>query len=417
MPKIVFLILLYGEYLVWYIGIELIPVCGCWQHGGLIMQTKRIRSLQITVILLTVVAVASLTLAGMFGALYIKETIKANRLQDEKEQLLVSQAVPAISLDVGGNKEDSAGDLADDDIEMGASVGEEPTDLSELMQAKENEVEQSIKDRMKMLVTEDGSPLKMLRSFFPENLIYYFRDEYVFAPVLEDVKKHTLLEENFVKTEDGQMQYLENGVVTSHKGIDVSKYQGSINWAEVKADGVEYAFIRLGIRGYGSGKIVLDEFYEENMNGASENGVKAGVYFFTQAMTVEEAQEEAAFVIENLAGYDVSCPVVFDVELISNTGNKGRADSLTKEERTEVAIAFCEAIKAAGYTPMIYGNVICFTQLLDMTRLNDYEKWYAFYDDYMYMPYEVSCWQYTEKGKVKGITGEVDMNISYKLWQ
>lgn len=379
------------------------------------MQTKRIRSLQITVILLTLVTVASLTLAGMFGVLYIKETIKANRLQDEKEQLLISQAVPAISLDVGENNKDSVGDLADD-IEMGASVGEEPTDLSELMQAKENEVEQSIKDRMKMLVTEDGSPLKMLRSFFPENLIYYFRDEYVFAPVLEDVKKHTLLEENFVKTDDGQMQYVEDGVVTSHKGIDVSKYQGSINWAEVKADGVEYAFIRLGIRGYGSGKIVLDEFYEENMNGANENGVKAGVYFFTQAMTVAEAQEEAAFVIENLAGYDVSCPVVFDVELISNTGNKGRADSLTKKERTEVTIAFCEAIKAAGYTPMIYGNVICFTQLLDMTRLNDYEKWYAFYDDYMYMPYEVSCWQYTEKGKVKGITGEVDMNISYKLW-
>ena len=379
------------------------------------MQTRRVKSLQITVILLTIVTVMSLTLAGLFGALYIKETIKAERLQDEKEQLLISQAVPAISLDVGGNNADSTGDLLDD-IMMGASIGEESADFSQLMQAKENEVEQSIKDRMKMLVTEDGSPLKMLRSFFPENLIYYFRDEYVFAPVLEDVKKHTLLEENFVKTNDGQMQYVENGVVTSHKGIDVSKYQGSIDWAEVKADGVEYAFIRLGIRGYGSGKIVLDEFYEQNMNGANEADVKAGVYFFTQAMTVAEAQEEAAFVIENLAGYDVSCPVVFDVELISNTGNKGRADSLTKEERTEVTIAFCEAIKAAGYTPMIYGNVICFTQLLDMTKLNDYEKWYAFYDDYMYMPYEVSCWQYTEKGKVKGITGEVDMNISYKLW-
>ena len=107
-------------------------------------------------------------------------------------------------------------------------------------------------------------------------------------------------------------------------------------------------------------------------------------------------------------------PIVFDVERIA--GGKGRADGLTQQERTDITIAFCEAIKAAGHTPMIYGNVVCFTRLLDMTRLNDYDKWYAFYDDYMYMPYDVSCWQYTEKGKVNGIAGEVDLNISYKTW-
>ena len=101
------------------------------------------------------------------------------------------------------------------------------TAIAELMQSKEAEVEQAMKDRMKALVTgEDGSPLKMLRSFFPENLIYSFENEYVFAPVLEEVEKHSLLEENFQKTEEGLMQYVENGAVTSHKGIDVSKYQG-----------------------------------------------------------------------------------------------------------------------------------------------------------------------------------------------
>jgi GH25 family lysozyme M1 (1,4-beta-N-acetylmuramidase) len=140
----------------------------------------------------------------------------------------------------------------------------------------------------------------------------------------------------------------------------------------------------------------------------------AGVYFFTQAVTVDEALEEAEFVISSISDYDVAYPVVLDIEMVDST--KARANSLTKDERTEIAIAFCEAVRAAGYTPMIYGNVKCFTKMLDMTRLEDYDKWYAFYDDYMYMPYNVSCWQYTEKGSVDGIKGKVDMNISYKTW-
>lgn len=390
------------------------------------MQTKRIKTLHAIIILLIIVTIMTLTFAGILGALYVKEVGEVSRLQNEKEQLLTGQALPAISLDVSGTEDyemsntqqgeqltdlESANEIA----AAGENNGENAAQISELMQSKEKEIEQSIKDKMKALVTsEDGSPLKMLRSFFPENLIYYYEDEYVFAPVLEGVKKHALLDENFVETDDGQMQYVENGTITSHKGIDVSKYQGEIDWNAVKADGIEYAFIRLGLRGYESGKLVLDEYFGDNMTGANAAGVMAGVYFFTQAVTVDEAKEEADFVIKNMANYDVPYPVVFDVELITN-GN-GRADNLTKEERTDITIAFCDAVKAAGYTPMIYGNIICFTQLLDMTRLNDYDKWYAFYDDYMYMPYDVSCWQYTESGTVDGIKGKVDLNISYKTW-
>lgn len=390
------------------------------------MQTKRIRTLHRIILLLILVTMLSLTLAVAVGALYVREVGEVSRLQTEKQQLIADQAVPVLSVDVEenttGNPEPGMGPEASTESAVGiAAAGEdvplnpEDSNLAELMQLKEAEVEQSIKNRMKELVTsEDGSPLKMLRSFFPENLIYSFENEYVFAPVLEAVTKHSLLDENFEKTEEGLMQYVENGVVTSHKGIDVSKYQGDIDWAAVKEEGIEYAFIRLGLRGYESAKIVLDECYDANMQGANSAGVSAGVYFFTQAVTVEEAKEEADFVIEHLAGYDVSYPVVFDVERIP--GGKGRADQLTQEERTDIAITFCEAIKAAGYTPMIYGNVVCFTRLLDMTRLNDYDKWYAFYDDYMYMPYDVGCWQYTEKGRVNGIPNNVDLNISFKTW-
>lgn len=384
------------------------------------MQTRRIRTLHKIITALLIVTMISLTIAGAMGALYVREASEVRRLRGDADQ-----ALPVLSVDVDNQTaQKQEPGMPNQDVPAvteAAAAGEDSmsdadaTAIAELMQSKEAEVEQAMKDRMKALVTgEDGSPLKMLRSFFPENLIYSFENEYVFAPVLEEVEKHSLLEENFQKTEEGLMQYVENGAVTSHKGIDVSKYQGTIDWAAVKEEGIEYAFIRLGLRGYESAKIVLDEYYEANMKGANSAGVAAGVYFFTQAVTVEEAKEEADFVIEHLAGYDVSCPVVFDVERIS--GGKGRADQLTKEERTDITIAFCEAVKAAGYTPMIYGNVVCFTRLLDMTKLNDYEKWYAFYDDYMYMPYNVSCWQYTEKGLVDGIPGNVDLNISFKTW-
>lgn len=384
------------------------------------MQTRRIRTLHKIITALLIVTMISLTSAGAMGALYVREASEVRRLRGDADQ-----ALPVLSVDVDNQTaQKQEPGMPNQDVPAvteAAAAGEDSmsdadaTAIAELMQSKEAEVEQAMKDRMKALVTgEDGSPLKMLRSFFPENLIYSFENEYVFAPVLEEVEKHSLLEENFQKTEEGLMQYVENGAVTSHKGIDVSKYQGTIDWSAVKEEGIEYAFIRLGLRGYESAKIVLDEYYEANMKGANSAGVAAGVYFFTQAVTVEEAKEEADFVIEHLAGYDVSCPVVFDVERIS--GGKGRADQLTKEERTDITIAFCEAVRAAGYTPMIYGNVVCFTRLLDMAKLNDYEKWYAFYDDYMYMPYNVSCWQYTEKGLVDGIPGNVDLNISFKTW-
>ncbi|NDO49699.1 hypothetical protein FMM75_09900 [Lachnospiraceae bacterium MD335] len=368
---------------------------------------------RVIIVLLLLTTIISATLAAVFGIGYVQGNQERGALVAEYEARIaqLEAAAPANSDSLEVPEADT--DTTSKEYVEVMGDGENAIDISALLQDKENELEASIKERMKELVmAEDGSPLKMLRSFFPENLIYADQDEYVFAPVLDGVKKHNYSEENFVETDDGEMQYIENGTVVSHKGIDVSKYQGDIDWAAVASDGVEYAFVRLGLRGYGSGKLVLDEYFDQNMRGAKEAGIKTGVYFFTQAITVEEAIEEADYVLENITGYDVSYPVVFDVEMIVN--DDGRANGLSQKDRTDITIAFCDRIKAAGFTPMIYGNVKCFTKLLDMTRLNDYEKWYAFYDDYMYMPYEVGIWQYTEKGKVAGINTGVDLNISYK---
>lgn len=404
------------------------------------MRERRDNTAGIFIILMVIVTIIALTFVGILGALYIRQRDISEELRVENEKLQAQVSVPVFSLEDPYNeiKEDvTTENIKNDETGVDASAyegdgGKENTierDSQNEIKTEsavetennistsndEDGVMESLKQRMKDIVTaEDGSPLKMLREFFPENLIYYDEKEYYFAPVLDEVNKHHLIDENFRKNDRNEMEYVVNGEVVSHKGIDVSKYQGEIDWEKVKEDNVEYAFVRLGIRGYESGKIVVDDYFDQNMQGAADAGIRTGVYFFTQAINKEEALEEANFVIESIKNYDITCPVVFDVETVSSS--KGRANNLTQQERTDITIAFCEAIKNAGYIPMVYGNVKCFTKMLDMTRLNAYEKWYAFYDDYMYMPYEVTCWQYTEKGNVKGISEKVDVNISYKMW-
>ena len=207
------------------------------------------------------------------------------------------------------------------------------------------------------------------------------------------------------------IEYYDNGELVSHKGIDVSRYQEKIDWQEVAEDDVEYAFIRLGIRGYTEGEIKEDDTFEYNINGALDNGIEAGVYFFTQAISVEEAEEEAQYVLDAIEPYDVTYPVVLDVEAVSS--ENARTAELTKEERTEYCIAFCEMIRQAGYTPMIYGNLKTFMLLLDMEQLEAYDKWFAYYDTELYFPYNVRIWQYTDTGSIEGIDTDVDINISF----
>lgn len=267
-------------------------------------------------------------------------------------------------------------------------------------------------DRLKTLMASGESTTDMLRSFFPEEIVVADTGRYYFFPILETLAKNTYDPEAFVPDEDGVMHYYEDGERVSHKGIDVSRYQDTINWSKVAEDEVEYAFVRLGIRGYTEGEIMEDESFQKNIEGALKNDIDVGVYFFTQAMSVEEAEEEAEFVLESIAPYKVKYPVVLDVEAVANT--EARGNDLTSEERTKYCIAFCEKIREAGYTPMIYGNLKTFMLLLDIEQLEEYDKWFAYYDEAYYFPYDFKIWQYTNKGKVSGIKGDVDLNISFR---
>lgn len=264
---------------------------------------------------------------------------------------------------------------------------------------------------------EDGtSTVETLRPFYPGELVLASSGRLHFVPIQENLKKNNYLEENLTILENGEYQYAVDGQVTSHKGIDVSKHQGSIDWNAVAADGVEFAFIRVALRGYGTGKLVEDEYFEENIQGAVSAGIKVGVYIYSQAVNEEELMEEANLVLEKIAPYKIECPVVFDVEKVS--GGEGRMNNLTLEERTNLTLLFCQTIENAGYRPMIYHNMEMGVLMLDLETLENYDKWFAYYNQDMYYPYDYKIWQYSDKGTVNGISTGVDLNISFEpLWE
>lgn len=218
--------------------------------------------------------------------------------------------------------------------------------------------------------------------------------------------------ENFRYNEKGFLEYYENNVKTSLVGVDVSKWQYDINWKKVAAAGVDYAIIRLGYRGTApEGNCAMDPYFEQNINGALEAGLQVGVYYFTQAITVQEAIEEANIVIDALRGYNVTFPVVYDTEYRED----GRANDLSNELRTACAKAFCDTILAAGYTPAVYSSTNWSILDINLEELRKYDLWYAYYGnpEDLYYPYEYTMWQYTDKGKVDGISTNVDLNISF----
>ncbi len=191
-------------------------------------------------------------------------------------------------------------------------------------------------------------------------------------------------------------------------GIDVSKWNGNIDWTAVKNAGVNYVIIRCGYRGSSQGALIQDSKFEQNIKGANKAGIKVGVYFFTQAIDKNEAVEEASMVLECIKNYNISYPVFLDVE-----PSGGRADKLSKSERTEICKTFCETIKNYGYTAGIYANKTWLETKLDMSQLNSYKVWLAQYASEPTYQGRYDMWQYKDSGKINGISGDVDLNMSY----
>ena len=187
--------------------------------------------------------------------------------------------------------------------------------------------------------------------------------------------------------------------MTSVLGIDVSSHQGEVDWKKVKDAGVDFVFIRLGMRGYESGAVVLDECYLDNIQAARKAGLNVGVYFFSQALNADEAAEEADFVIENLKGHDIDLQVVYDYEIVLQ--DTSRSNTLEPIDYNGNARIFCEKIKTAGYTPMIYTNSYFAENYYDMQDLSSYDIWFANYDANPELSSGFAVWQYTEEGSIE----------------
>lgn len=278
--------------------------------------------------------------------------------------------------------------------------------------AYENGKEQLLNELRISLSTGD-SIIQAIRPFYPDEIVVASAGAYNFIPIDHSLAKNLLVQSGIhIDEETGLYTYEKDGVVVSKKGIDVSSHQGKIKWDQVAADGVEFAYIRALYRGYGaSGKLVEDERFDANMKGAIDNGIEANLYVFTQAINEEEILAEARLAIDKAAKYTDSCTIVIDVE--KTVDASGRMNALSPEERTKLVKLFCETVEDAGYKPMIYMNLEMAIMMLDLAELEAYDKWFASYSNTLYYPYEYKVWQYSEKGKVEGISGPVDLDISF----
>ncbi len=192
-------------------------------------------------------------------------------------------------------------------------------------------------------------------------------------------------------------------------GIDVSKWNGDVDWAKVAASGVEFAIIRAGYRGSSSGKIVADPKFYQNIEGALSNGIEVGVYFYSQAITKQEAVQEAAWVCELIKNYNITYPVAYDLEEVT----KGRIKNCSYEQFNINAVAFLEYVESKGYTGSLYSCKSYLGDVWQLSLYDNYHIWLAHYTSQTSYTGRYDMWQYTDKGKVNGISTSVDLNYSY----
>lgn len=207
------------------------------------------------------------------------------------------------------------------------------------------------------------------------------------------------------------MKYYEDDKQTSYMGVDVSKYNTYVDYEALKKAGVQFVMIRVGARGYSSGNITMDDYFANNIKQASDAGLDIGLTFFSQAINVEEAQAEAQTVLSSIGEYQVNYPIAIDMEYIPD--DTSRIENTNAEQKTTIIKAFCDAIKAAGYNPMIYGDKEWLLKEIHLTKLTGYDVWLAQNEDTPDYPYKFTMWQYATDETIDGISGNANLDISF----
>ena len=228
--------------------------------------------------------------------------------------------------------------------------------------------------------------------------------------ILSKVPRHEYDLKEYLGDVDGRLTYSDNKreAIT---GVDLSKYNGDVDFAKAKEAGIEFAMLRLGSRGYGTGVISLDEKFVHYAQNAALNNIPIGAYFYSQAITEAEAVEEANYIVGAIGGFTVKYPIAIDLETV--TEDEARTAKLTVKERTAIVKAFCDTVKSFGYKPAIYATRDMLIAGLDLEELQGIDTWLADYTRPTDYPYKFTMWQYTNKGKIDGINGEVDLDLSF----
>lgn len=261
-------------------------------------------------------------------------------------------------------------------------------EYEEKIKALEKEAEELADDRMKVYV--------------PDRKRVYGQ-----IPLNAWAKKGTF------RLDNGFMAYFdENGEKQSRLGVDLSYHQKSVNWEELKASQVEFVMLRCGFRGYSEGGLVADEKFREYAQKCNEYEIPLGVYFFTQALTVEEAEAEADFTLNLIKDYEISYPVAFDTEYVADPEARSNVEEISDELRTDIIVAFCEKIKEAGYYPMVYASESWIRRNMDFEKLQAYDFWAPQYLEENDFLFDFTIWQYTDSGNIPGIDTVVDLDIS-----
>ena len=237
----------------------------------------------------------------------------------------------------------------------------------------------------------------------------------IWLPVLADVPLSSHPTEKMVETDKGRMLSFDDaGNLNALTGIDISSHNTVTDWNAVKADGIDFVMLRLGYRGYGTeGKLAKDKSFRANYNAAKEAGLLVGAYFFSQAITEEEAVEEAILSAQQLEGCQLDFPVAFDWEIIYQD-NEARTNNVPCETLTDAVLAYCQNMQSFGYQTMWYQNKRTTLFKIDTPRLTDIPFWLAEYGDGPTFIYDYDMWQYSCTGKVAGIEGDVDLNLCFK---
>ncbi len=366
---------------------------------------------------LGVIVVSLFVLAILvFVVLFNKDSIKKNSTQkppveetmaDDSAEKLDEFGYPETSQLVGNSG------LSPDDLDFWDMYNKDPEEVEpdaphekEKEEAKADEIENNDDEYEASADEEEKNPLDDGK----HTLIEYSDGSEEWVVISPYLPKNTYDFTKLVSNED-QIKYVEDGKSVSFIGVDISKYQGDVDFYRLKDSDIDFCMLRVGARGYSSGNIMIDEYFAGNLQKATEAGLDVGVYFYSQAVTEAEAIEEANVVIQSLAGAKLQYPVAFDMEYVEN--DTARVEALSRTEKTAITKAFLDTIQAAGYRAMIYGNKEWLIKRIDLSQLKDYEVWLSQQKDIPDYPYKFAMWQYTTSAQIHGIDGYANLNICF----